>query len=185
MPAGAREAPAVDRKVGTDCKNARFERTVILVFSLFRLIRCTAGMRHDFLNAGRALGFFTFGWNECLRCAAQDGGVCPGTTAALLTIAVLGCTVPWTAVLGRSERPVVEDARRRRCPEPVQQLGRGSRLRWSMQEVDLSEGESVAGPVEDKCRWLNRRSKIQIVEPVQADRRWLSMSHNFRHCGKS
>ncbi|MFF2031055.1 hypothetical protein [Arthrobacter sp. NPDC058192] len=74
-------------------------------------------MRHDFLGPARAFGFFTFiaGTNVLGVRLGMAGW--PGTTAVLLVLAVLawvvlGYVVPWTAVLGRSERPVVKDAKR-------------------------------------------------------------------------
>ncbi|MDQ0757300.1 tellurite resistance/C4-dicarboxylate transporter family protein [Arthrobacter sp. B3I4] len=88
---------------------------VILVLSLVRLVRFRADMRLDFLDPGRAFGFFTFiaGTNVLGVRLGMAGW--PGTTAVLLAVAVLawvvlGYVVPWTAVLGRTERPVVKDA---------------------------------------------------------------------------
>ncbi|MET4589883.1 tellurite resistance/C4-dicarboxylate transporter family protein [Arthrobacter sp. 754] len=88
---------------------------VILVLSLVRLARFPAEMRRDFLDPARAFGFFTFiaGTNVLGVRLGMAGW--QGTTAALLAVAVLawvllGYVVPWTAVLGREERPVVKDA---------------------------------------------------------------------------
>lgn len=88
---------------------------VILVLSLVRLARFRADMRRDFLDPGRAFGFFTFiaGTNVLGVRLGMAGW--PGTTAALFAVAVLawvvlGYVVPWTAVLGRDERPVLKDA---------------------------------------------------------------------------
>ncbi len=88
---------------------------VILGLSLLRLVRFAADMRGDFLDPGRAFGFFTFiaGTNVLGTRLGMAGW--KGTTAALLLVAVLawvvlGYVVPWTAVLGRSERPAVRDA---------------------------------------------------------------------------
>jgi tellurite resistance protein TehA-like permease len=87
----------------------------ILVLSLVRLARFPADMRRDFMDPARAFGFFTFiaGTNVLGVRLGMAGW--PGTTAALLAVAVLawvvlGYIVPWTAVLGRDERPVVKDA---------------------------------------------------------------------------
>lgn len=80
-----------------------------------RPVRFRADMRRDLLDPGRAFGFFTFiaGTNVLGVRLGMAGR--PGTTAALLAVAVLawvvlGYVVPWTAVLGRAERPVVKDA---------------------------------------------------------------------------
>jgi tellurite resistance protein TehA-like permease len=88
---------------------------LILVLSLFRLARFAAVVRSDFMDPGRAFGFFTFiaGTNVLGTRLGMAGW--QGATAVLLAVAVLawvvlGYVVPWTAVLGRSERPVVKDA---------------------------------------------------------------------------
>ncbi|MBU8865763.1 tellurite resistance/C4-dicarboxylate transporter family protein [Paenarthrobacter aromaticivorans] len=88
---------------------------VILVLSLVRLVRFREDMRRDFMDPSRAFGFFTFiaGTNVLGVRLGMMGW--QGTTAALLVVAVLawvvlGYVVPWTAVLGRDERPVVKDA---------------------------------------------------------------------------
>ncbi|AMM34404.1 tellurite resistance protein permease [Sinomonas atrocyanea] len=88
---------------------------VILVLSLARLARFRADMSRDFMDPGRAFGFFTFiaGTNVLGVRLGMTGWL--GATAALLAVAaaawaVLGYVVPWTAVLGREERPVVRHA---------------------------------------------------------------------------
>ncbi|WP_457948854.1 tellurite resistance/C4-dicarboxylate transporter family protein [Pseudarthrobacter sp. alpha12b] len=88
---------------------------LILALSLIRLSRFTANMRGDFMDPARAFGFFTFiaGTNVLGTRLGMAGW--QSTTAVLLAVAVLawvvlGYVVPWTAVLGRSERPVVKDA---------------------------------------------------------------------------
>lgn len=88
---------------------------VILVLSLVRLVRFREDMRRDFMDPARAFGFFTFiaGTNVLGVRLGMMGW--PGATALLLVVAVLawvvlGYVVPWTAVLGRDERPVVKDA---------------------------------------------------------------------------
>lgn len=88
---------------------------VILVLSLVRPVRFREDMRRDFMDPSRAFGFFTFiaGTNVLGVRLGMMGW--QGTTAALLVVAVLawvvlGYVVPWTAVLGRDERPVVKDA---------------------------------------------------------------------------
>ncbi|WP_427170107.1 tellurite resistance/C4-dicarboxylate transporter family protein [Arthrobacter sp. 92] len=88
---------------------------VILILNVLRLIMFRADMRHDFLDPGRAFGFLTFiaGTNVFGVRLGMAGW--PRTTELLFVIAVLawlalGYIVPWTAVLGREERPVVKDA---------------------------------------------------------------------------
>ena len=88
---------------------------VILVLSLIRLVRFRTDMRHDFLDPSRAFGFFTFIAGTNVLGARLGMAGWPGATAVLLVLAVLawvvlGYVVPWTAVLGRDERPVVKDA---------------------------------------------------------------------------
>ena len=88
---------------------------VILVLNLVRLARFRSAIRLDFLDPGRAFGFFTFvaGTNVLGVRLAMAGA--PWATAALLTVSgltwlVFGYVIPWTAVLGREERPVIKDA---------------------------------------------------------------------------
>jgi tellurite resistance protein TehA-like permease len=88
---------------------------VILVLNLARLVRFPADMRHDFVDPVRAFGFFTFIAGTNVLGARLGMAGSPGTTAVLLIVAVLawvvlGYVVPWTAVLGRAERPLVKDA---------------------------------------------------------------------------
>ncbi|WP_430296818.1 tellurite resistance/C4-dicarboxylate transporter family protein [Sinomonas sp. B1-1] len=88
---------------------------VILVLNLIRLTRFRDAMARDFMDPGRAFGFFTFiAGTDVLGVRLGMAGW-SGATAALLAVAVLawvvlGYVVPWTAVLGRDERPVVRDA---------------------------------------------------------------------------
>ncbi|HKU03245.1 MAG TPA: tellurite resistance/C4-dicarboxylate transporter family protein [Arthrobacter sp.] len=88
---------------------------LILALSLLRLARFAADMRADFMDPGRAFGFFTFiaGTNVLgarLGMAGWQGAMAVLLAVAVLAWVVLGYVVPWTAVLGRSERPVVKDA---------------------------------------------------------------------------
>jgi tellurite resistance protein TehA-like permease len=88
---------------------------VILVLSLVRLARFPADMRRDFMDPARAFGFFTFIAGTNVLGVRLGTAGWTGTTAALLAVGVLawvvlGYVVPWTAVLGRNERPVVKDA---------------------------------------------------------------------------
>ncbi|QIX27068.1 tellurite resistance protein permease [Nocardioides sp. JQ2195] len=88
---------------------------VLVVLTVLRFLRHRAAVVEDFTDPRRAFGFFTFvaGTNVLgVRLGLADW---PGATAALLVAAgvvwlVLGYVVPWTAVLGRQERPVVASA---------------------------------------------------------------------------
>jgi tellurite resistance protein TehA-like permease len=88
---------------------------VILGLNLVRLVRFSEAMRRDFMDPARAFGFFTFiAGTDVLGVRLGMAGW-PGATAALLAVAVLawvvlGYVIPWTAVLGREERPVIKDA---------------------------------------------------------------------------
>lgn len=88
---------------------------VLATLTLWRLLRYRAAFRDDFTDPRRAFGFFTFvaGTNVLGVRLSMDGHL--GWTAALLALAlvawfVLGYVVPWTAVLGRTTRPVVATA---------------------------------------------------------------------------
>ncbi|MBT8163603.1 MULTISPECIES: tellurite resistance/C4-dicarboxylate transporter family protein [Arthrobacter] len=88
---------------------------VLVVLNFVRLVRYPEEMRRDFTDARRAFGFFTFiAGTDVLGVRLGTAGW-PGATALLLGVAVvawlvLGYLVPWTAVLGRDERPLLKDA---------------------------------------------------------------------------
>lgn len=88
---------------------------VLVVLTIWRLIAYRHEIVADFINPRRAFGFFTFiaGTNVLGVRLAVVGDY--SVTTVLLIISgvswiVLGYVVPWTAVLGRSARPVVADA---------------------------------------------------------------------------
>lgn len=88
---------------------------ILVLLTLWRLVSYPADVREEFDDARRAFGYFTFvaGTNVLGVRLAMDGHV--GWTAGLLVLSfaswlVLGYVVPWTAVLGRTERPVVATA---------------------------------------------------------------------------
>jgi tellurite resistance protein TehA-like permease len=88
---------------------------VLVALSVWRLIAFRSAVVEDFTDSRRAFGFFTFiaGTNVLGVRLAMDGH--HGITAALLVVSgltwlVLGYVVPWTAVLGTDERPVVARA---------------------------------------------------------------------------
>ena len=88
---------------------------VLLALTLWRMIAFWDDLVEDFTDPRRAFGLFTLvaGTNVLGARLAMDGH--DWLTAALLAAAgaawlVLGYVVPWTAVLGRSTRPVVATA---------------------------------------------------------------------------
>lgn len=88
---------------------------LLLGLTLWRFVAYRAAVNEDFMDPRRAFGFFTFvaGTNVLGVRLGMEG--LHGATAALLVLSgsawlVLGYVVPWTAVLGREERPVVAAA---------------------------------------------------------------------------
>jgi tellurite resistance protein TehA-like permease len=88
---------------------------VLVLLNGWRLARYPRSVAADFLDPRRAFGFFTFvaGFNVVAIRVGMDGHHV--AQAVLLGCAgagwvVLGYVVPWTAVLGHRDRPVVEDA---------------------------------------------------------------------------
>lgn len=88
---------------------------VLLVLNVWRFAAYRSAMADDFRDPRRAFGFFTFvaGTNVLGARAAAEGW--HDLTAGLLVVGglvwlVLGYVVPWSAVLGREERPVVVTA---------------------------------------------------------------------------
>jgi tellurite resistance protein TehA-like permease len=88
---------------------------VLLSLTAWRFVAYRQATNDDFNDPRRAFGFFTFvaGTNVLGVRVGIEGYY--GATAALLVVSgiawlVLGYVVPWTAVLGREERPVVATA---------------------------------------------------------------------------
>ncbi|MEO7060235.1 MAG: tellurite resistance/C4-dicarboxylate transporter family protein [Lapillicoccus sp.] len=88
---------------------------VLVVLNIWRFIAYRGAMASDFRAPRRAFGFFTFvaGTNVLGVRASAEGWY--GLSAWLLAIAgsvwlVLGYVIPWSAVLGHEERPVVAHA---------------------------------------------------------------------------
>jgi tellurite resistance protein TehA-like permease len=88
---------------------------VLVALTLARMLLFPHAIREDFTEPRRAFGFFTFvaGTNVVGARLVMEGQY--HTTAGLLVVSgafwlVLGYVVPWTAVLGRSSRPVVAAA---------------------------------------------------------------------------
>ncbi|HET8599778.1 MAG TPA: tellurite resistance/C4-dicarboxylate transporter family protein [Segeticoccus sp.] len=87
----------------------------LVVLTLWRLMAYRDAIVDDFIDPGRAFGFFTFiaGTNVFGVRLALDGlhTVTAGLLAvAALTWVVLGYVIPWTAVLSRTQRPVITAA---------------------------------------------------------------------------
>ncbi|MFD6893849.1 tellurite resistance/C4-dicarboxylate transporter family protein [Rhodococcus sp. NPDC060086] len=88
---------------------------VLVVFSTWRLVSFRSALRADMADSSRAFGFFTFiaGSNVLgVRLMMQGWH---STAAVLLVVAaltwlVLGYVIPWTAVLGTTQRPVLAKA---------------------------------------------------------------------------
>lgn len=88
---------------------------LLVVLHGLRLLRHGRRVHEDFNDPRRGFGFFTFvaGTNVLGIRLASEGAL--AWTGALLAVAVLawlvlGYVVPWTAVLGRTARPVVATA---------------------------------------------------------------------------
>lgn len=91
------------------------EYAVLVALSVWRLVRFRAQMAADLADPRRAFGLFTFvaGTDVLGARLAADGR--HAAAFALLAVGfaawlVLGYVVPWTAVLGRVRRPVLQDA---------------------------------------------------------------------------
>lgn len=87
----------------------------LVVLSLWRLIAFRQEMRADLTDSGRAFGFFTFIAGSNVLGIRLIGEGWHSTAAVLLVVAalawlVLGYVIPWTAVLGTTERPVLAKA---------------------------------------------------------------------------
>ncbi|MEO6791759.1 MAG: tellurite resistance/C4-dicarboxylate transporter family protein [Ornithinibacter sp.] len=88
---------------------------LLLVLNGWRLLAHRAAVVDDFTDPRRAFGFFTLiaGTNVVGVRLAMDGH--HGVTAVLLIVStalwlVLGYVIPWTAVLGAHQRPIVATA---------------------------------------------------------------------------
>lgn len=88
---------------------------VLVVLTGWRLVAYRAAVAGDFTDPGRAFGFFTFVAGTNVLGVRLGLAGSPHATAVLLAVAgsawlALGYVVPWTAVLGRQERPVLATA---------------------------------------------------------------------------
>lgn len=88
---------------------------ILSVLNIWRVISYRHQLVDDFTDPKRAFGFFTFiAGTDVVAVRLLMAGY-PGITSALLAVAgatwlILGYVVPWTAVLSRTERPLVADA---------------------------------------------------------------------------
>lgn len=115
---------------------------MILALNLVRFVRHRAAMVRDATDPSRAFGFYTFvaGTNVLgVRTAAAGVHWLAALLLAIGAVAwiVLGYVIPWTAVLGRAERPVVKEAN-------------GTWFVWSVASQSVAVGcatlEPFAGP---------------------------------------
>lgn len=119
---------------------------VLVVLSVWRLIEFRDDMRADLADSGRAFGFFTFiaGSNVLGIRLIIEGR--HSTAAVLLIVAaltwlVLGYVVPWTAVLGTAERPVLAKAN-------------GTWFVWVVASESVAIAAATLQPVYDKFAGL-------------------------------
>ncbi len=119
----------------------------LIVLSVWRFASFKHAVRDDFADPRRAFGFFTFvaGTNVLgTRLAIAE---LPQVTAGLLVISaatwfVLGYVVPWTAVLGHSERPVIQAAN-------------GTWFIWVVGSQSVAVASATLEPIfDDVRRWL-------------------------------
>lgn len=88
---------------------------VLLIFTVGRVVGYRRDVVADLHHPARAFGFFTFVAASNVLGARLVLAGHPGTAAWLLAVSVtvwvvLGYVVPWTAMLGHAERPVLQHA---------------------------------------------------------------------------
>ncbi|MFZ2174780.1 MAG: tellurite resistance/C4-dicarboxylate transporter family protein [Rhodococcus sp. (in: high G+C Gram-positive bacteria)] len=116
----------------------------LVVLTVWRIIAYRGAVIDDLTDAGRGFGFFTFiaGTDVLGVRLAMDGHHV--VTAVLFTVAavtwlVLGYIVPWTAVLGTTERPVVARAN-------------GTWFNWVVASQSVAVAAATLEPVYDNAR---------------------------------
>jgi len=116
----------------------------LVLLNAWRLVAYRASVVEDFRDPSRAFGFFTFvaGTNVLGVRLAMSG--LEVATAALLVVGgvawlFLGYVVPWTAVLGREERPVVASAN-------------GTWFIWAVASQSMAVATASIEPVFDAVR---------------------------------
>lgn len=88
---------------------------VLVVLFGWRISAYRETVQEDFTDPARAFGFFTFVAGTNVLGARLSAAGWPWVTEVLLAISavtwfILGYVIPWTAVLGRTERPVIRFA---------------------------------------------------------------------------
>jgi tellurite resistance protein TehA-like permease len=117
---------------------------VLLTLNVVRLLAFRAAVGADLSDPQRAFGFLTFvAATNVLGVRASMAGS-PATTALLLAVAGaawlgLGYVVPWTAVLGRRQRPAVAAAN-------------GSWFVWAVASESIAVAAATIEPVFDGWR---------------------------------
>lgn len=119
---------------------------VLLVLTVARLVRHTDAMVGDLYAPQRAFGFFTLiaGANVLGVRLALDGF--HWVTLVLLVAAgllwvLLGYLIPWTAVLGRQERPIIATAN-------------GTWFIWVVAAQSVAVSAATLQPIIEQCRSL-------------------------------
>src|SRR5699024_916532 len=87
----------------------------LLSLTIVRTIRHRGEVVADFLDPGRAFGFFTYGAGTNVLGTKLAGAGYHHITLVFLAVTlsawlIFGYVIPWTAVLGKSERPVIRHA---------------------------------------------------------------------------
>ncbi len=88
---------------------------VLITLVLTRLVRHREAIKQEFFDPARAFGFFTFVAATCVlgsRLAMEGHYAVALALLGLASVAwlLLGYVIPWTAVLGRAVRPVLQTA---------------------------------------------------------------------------
>jgi tellurite resistance protein TehA-like permease len=117
---------------------------ILLCLTGWRLVGFRGAMADDFMDPRRAFGFFTFVAGTNVVGVRLGMAGLHRVTAVLLVIAglawlALGYVVPWTAVLGRVERPVVATAN-------------GTWFIWVVASQSVAVAAATVEPVVDAVR---------------------------------
>ncbi|TDO44187.1 tellurite resistance protein TehA-like permease [Kribbella sp. VKM Ac-2571] len=116
----------------------------LLLLTGWRFIAYRAALVEDFMDPRRAFGFFTFVAGTNVLGVRLGVAGFPTATAVLLGLAGLawlglGYVVPWTAVLGRQERPVLASAN-------------GTWFIWVVASQSVAVAAATVEPVFDSVR---------------------------------
>ncbi len=117
---------------------------VLLCLTAWRFVAYRQATNDDFTDPRRGFGFFTFVAGTNVLGVRLGLAGYHGATAALLVLSgvawlILGYVVPWTAVLGREERPVVATAN-------------GTWFIWVVASQSVAIGAATIEPVVDAGR---------------------------------